>query len=181
MKLKKEKAIRINKNGLRYVVQPEHIKQQAVKELDEGKLTVKEAMAKYEVLTRTAIMSWLKTYSIHKELYLRPRFSTDAQRRQAVLDITAGAITVEEACKQYNKSINTIKSWVSRYANSAILANKIDNMDNKSSCESDIVKNLEKALKEARLKISGLETLIDITEQEYKFDIRKKFGTEQFK
>jgi hypothetical protein len=54
-------------------------------------------------------------------------------------------------------------------------------MDTKVSCKDDIVIKLEMALNEARLKISSLETLIDITEQEYKFDIRKKFGTEQLK
>jgi transposase len=181
MKLKKEKVIRINKNGLRYIVQPEHIKKQAVKELDEGKLSVKEAMEKYDVLSRSAIMTWLKTYSIHKDSYLRPARSTDAQRRQVVLDIEAGVITEKEASKQHNKSIITIQAWVRRYSNSTILAKKTDNMDTKVSCKDDIVIKLEMALNEARLKISSLETLIDITEQEYKFDIRKKFGTEQLK
>ena len=36
---------------------------------------------------------------------------------------------------------------------------------------------LEQQLAEAKLKIAGLETLIDIAEQELRIDIRKKSGT----
>jgi len=181
MKLKKEKIIKTNKSGLRYVVQPEHIKKKAVQELDQGKITVKEAMEKYEVLSQLTIMSWLKTHSINKDSYLRPRITTDSQRRQVVLDIESGMITEVEASKQHYKSIHTIKSWVRRYTSSTILAKNNDNMETRVSSDSDIIKKLESALYEAQLKISSLETLIDISEQEYKFDIRKKFGTEQLK
>ncbi|HRW22019.1 MAG TPA: hypothetical protein P5509_08600 [Bacteroidales bacterium] len=90
-------------------------------------------------------------------------------------------ITEVEASRQYYMSINTIKSWVRRYAGSTFFAKKNDNMNTKIICEDDIVIKLEKALHEAQLKISSLETLIDLTEQEYKFDIRNKFGGGQLK
>lgn len=38
---------------------------------------------------------------------------------------------------------------------------------------------LQKVLAEANLKIAGLETMIDIAEQELKTEIRKKSGTKQ--
>lgn len=40
-------------------------------------------------------------------------------------------------------------------------------------------KELEKALKEAQMKIICLETMIDIAEQELKIPIRKKSGAKQ--
>lgn len=39
------------------------------------------------------------------------------------------------------------------------------------------LRNLEQELAQAKLKIAGLETLIDIAEQELQIDIRKKSGT----
>jgi hypothetical protein len=38
---------------------------------------------------------------------------------------------------------------------------------------------LERQLEQAKLKIAGLETMIDIAEQELKISIRKKSGTKQ--
>ena len=39
--------------------------------------------------------------------------------------------------------------------------------------------SLEKALKEAELKIKALNTLIDVAEEQLKIDIRKKSGAKQ--
>ena len=43
------------------------------------------------------------------------------------------------------------------------------------------LKTLAAELAAAQLKIAGLETLIDLAEQELQFDIRKKSGTKQSK
>ncbi len=43
------------------------------------------------------------------------------------------------------------------------------------------LKALTKALAEAELKISGLQTMIEVAEQELKIKIRKKRGTKQSK
>ena len=179
MSLKREQIIRKNKTGKTYIIQPEHIKRQAVKELDEGSISIKEAMIKYQVLSRISIVGWLKEYSINKEDYNRPIHSTDTERRKIVKDIESGLITVLEATKQYHKSTNTIKSWIRKYRSSITLVLKNTNMDTIDATCQDTINKLENALKSAQLKISSLETLIDISEQEYKFEIRKKFGTKQ--
>ena len=41
------------------------------------------------------------------------------------------------------------------------------------------LKALKKALEEANLKICALDTMIDITEEQFKIDIRKKSGARQ--
>jgi transposase len=41
------------------------------------------------------------------------------------------------------------------------------------------VKELEKQLELARMKIVALDTMIDIAEQDYKLEIRKKSGPKQ--
>jgi hypothetical protein len=43
------------------------------------------------------------------------------------------------------------------------------------------LKALTKALAEAELKISGLQTMIQVAEEEFKIKIRKKRGTKQSK
>ena len=43
------------------------------------------------------------------------------------------------------------------------------------------VRELQKALKKARLKIDGLETIIQVSEEELKIKIRKKSGAKQSK
>lgn len=50
-----------------------------------------------------------------------------------------------------------------------------------STAESQRIKELEKELAAAKLKLAGLETLIDVAEQELNIDIRKKSDTKQSK
>lgn len=51
----------------------------------------------------------------------------------------------------------------------------------KATTESQRIQELEKELAAAKLKLAGLETLIDIAEQELNIDIRKKSDTKQSK
>ncbi len=43
------------------------------------------------------------------------------------------------------------------------------------------IRQLERALEDANLKILGLETIINVAEKDLKIDIRKKPGTKQSK
>lgn len=43
------------------------------------------------------------------------------------------------------------------------------------------VRELQKALEKARLKIDGLETMIQVSEEELKIKIRKKSGAKELK
>lgn len=180
MKLKKDKVIKYDKNGKVYAVQPEHVKIEAVKELESGVLSIKEAMLKYEVLSRSTITKWLKEYS-QEDKYNPVRHSTESERRGVVKDIESGLISKAEAAKQNNKSIYTIDNWMRFYSCKVNLASKKGQMDSIDRSGQVVINELEQALKEAQLKINGLETLIDISEQEYQLDIRKKFGAKQLK
>ena len=51
--------------------------------------------------------------------------------------------------------------------------------ENKSPDEVERIKELEAALEVAKLKIVGLETLIDVAEEQLNIEIRKKSGTKQ--
>ena len=52
---------------------------------------------------------------------------------------------------------------------------------NESTPESERIRQLERALEDANLKILGLETIINVAEKDLKIDIRKKPGTKQSK
>lgn len=174
MKVKGDKIVKVTSKGTRYVVQPEHIKIQAVKELENGELTIKQAMEKYEINRPVTIKDWLSKYSSQKEDYqIKPRVDTSV-KRQVIRSIEMGYLTKKEASEQYGVSRSSIDYWIKLYSCSV----STNNQESKE-LKSDKQKDLEKSLEVAKLKILALETMIDEAEKSLKIDIRKKSGTKQ--
>lgn len=177
MIIKKEKVVKYATNGTRYVLQPEHIKRQAVEELESGFITLNQAMKKYEVNRPFVINSWLFKYSKNPEQYGPKKKHTSAEIKQIVRDIERGKLTRKEARIKHNVSKNAVAYWVKKYSShlSCIDINNSKMQKTKRTTG----KIIEKELQEANLKIAGLETMIDLAEEQYKIEIRKKFGTKQ--
>lgn len=109
----------------------------------------------------------------------------DSFRRKVVEEVLSGSIFIAAAAKKYGiPHRSTVSSWIKWYSKNndiaiSILSSVSTQKENKSPNELERIKELEAALEAAKLKIIGLETLIDVAEEQLKIDIRKKSGTKQ--
>ena len=108
MKIKKDKYEKTDNLGQRCVIQPEHIKRQAVKELESGEITLQMAMKKYEIRGRGTIRKWLIKYSENPDIH-KPRSQHPILvKKQAVREIEMGLITRQQAADKLNMSRSNI-------------------------------------------------------------------------
>ena len=104
-----------------------------------------------------------------------------------VSDIQSGIISIRGACFKYGLCRNTLKLWITRINMSNLVSDMAKNP--KQDLVTDInsialqrkVYELTRALEDAKLKINSLETLIKVSEEDFKIKIRKKSGTKQSK
>lgn len=109
-------------------------------------------------------------------------------------EIVSGNLSYSEAKSAYGiRGPSTIARWVKQYQNLDVSSNlhPMNTTDSKTGSvtdngeagkSEDLSKRnneLEAALKMAKLKITALETMIDIAESDLNIDIRKKSGTKQ--
>lgn len=105
-------------------------------------------------------------------------------RRWLISQIDAEKLSIQDARDRFNLGkdyTRIIKNWQGRYSDELHLSlhamtpkERVDN----SKLEKR-VKELEKQLELAKMKIVALDTMIDIAEQDYKLEIRKKSGPKQ--
>jgi transposase len=108
--------------------------------------------------------------------------------RKVVQDYLDGDQSTKEVAARYGIS-GDIRSWLQRYRKGLAPFNEVpspimatDNKELSQQEQSDFQKQNEELVKKltlANLKISGLELMIDIAEDELGIDIRKKSGTKQ--
>jgi transposase len=150
--------------------------------LDEGGLPRSAAVEKYGMVKSTLGL-WMTTYG-SKEYQSNKRCAYPLTLRRSVLRAVEAGMTISQARTTFNvKSITAIKHWIK-----ADQQEKYDLVGHQPAPpmprtprtkSKDEVKDLQKALAEAELKIKALDTLIDIAEEQLKIDIRKKSGARQ--
>jgi transposase-like protein len=99
-------------------------------------------------------------------------------RKQLVLTVLQEELTLREAEKRFGISNQTISRWVLRHYDEIEQTNVIGSM-NHSFIPSPDFNEYESKLRQAQLKITALETMIELAEQTYKIAIRKNSGTKQ--
>jgi len=117
-----------------------------------------------------------------------------ALKRKIAEEYLAGKFSYAVAAEEYglvNKDV--VKEFVRWYRRNSYLEpmkkEKQTQQDSSTSrsatsnsrLESQRIEELEKELAVLKLKLAGMETLIDVAEQELNIDIRKKSGTKRFK
>lgn len=178
MGIKKEKFEKMV-NGVKHVIYPEETKLQIVKELENGQLSVKEAMKKYEIHEAGTIQRWLKIYSEeYRKNHMRVLYP-DAVRRQIAYKISSGLMSIEVASKYYRITEDTLKDWIKLYSCETNNPEAMSKKKSQNPPVTDETKALQGQIALLKLKVEGLETMIDIAERELKIHIRKKSGTKQ--
>jgi transposase len=177
MAIKKDKYIK-TVSGLQHTIYAEHEKQRIVGELDRGELSIGEACQKYGIHFRGTITNWLKKYStLERSSYTRVYFD-EATRRQIVRQVEGGSLTLEEAIKKYGIiHSKTIKQWIKKY--SCQMPGEVKLKQGKDHSADDASAKLLQTIEQLKLRVTGLETMIDLAEKEFRIEIRKKSGTKQ--
>jgi transposase-like protein len=178
--MSKEEPKRARKTG--YFVHPMPVKAQAVEEYEKGLFPVREIIQKYGI-TRQALYNWREQVRKNGDGPMLKKRRPEELKLRVVKGILTKAFTIQEASDQYNVSKDAIIKWCSKYSYQIadVTENTVPKKRESTSVDQDRIRQLEKALEDANLKIIGLETMINIAEQDLKIDIRKKSGTKQSK
>jgi transposase len=110
---------------------------------------------------------------------------TDVEKMAIVRKVEQGVVTPYAARQTYGLSGNTLNKWLkASLQENAELAvydpfEMKDKPEGRPGVQDAEREALKKALEEARLKISALNTLIDVAEDQFKIRIRKKAGARQ--
>ena len=132
----------------------------------------------------------MKKTASHKAISERKPYArlSEDEKRKIVQEINLGLIGHRAATRKYGISRNTIAKWVVMFSLRnlrplEIANNAIENMDEKTKIRelSQQVRYLSNELENAKLKVKGLETLIEVSEEQLKIKISKKFGAKQLK
>jgi len=99
--------------------------------------------------------------------------------------IRSGAFSIRGACLKYGLSRNTLKKWLLRISVRSLDDNLSQEIFAEMNEKKQVaalqrkVRELARALQTAQLKIDGLETMIQVAEQELQIKIRKKAGAKR--
>lgn len=107
-------------------------------------------------------------------------------KRQIAREYLSGKFSYAVAAEEYGlKDKSVVKEFVRWYKKRGNIegmeTSKSSKIESETGPNLDQVKELESKLAAAQLRISSLETLIDLAESELSIDIRKKSGTKQSK
>lgn len=102
-------------------------------------------------------------------------------KRKICAELLQGQLTVPELVRKYNLSSGgTIYRWLKWYQaeqSELVSLQTMSNQPENTLNEEQDKTALQKELELAKAKIATLETMIDIAEEQFKIEIRKKSGT----
>ena len=178
MKIKTDPYVRII-NGVKHIIYPDHLKEQIVGELENGTLSIKEALSKYQIHRVETIKQWLKQYSHLEPQQYRRTWLDIATKHRLVRQIDSGQLDIAEASARYHVTAETIKDWLKQYSCGPISNKKLQTMETAPSDIGKQKQSLQSIIEQQKLKIASLEAIIDIAEKQYDIPIRKNSGTKQ--
>ena len=108
--------------------------------------------------------------------------TSESERRHIAMVVLRENLTLDKAVIRFGHSRQTINRWVHLYYDeieqTTVMLPMSDNTV-PSLPPSDHDMEYEAKLRAAQLKITALETMIDLAEKTYKISIRKNSGTKQ--
>lgn len=151
-------------------------KKRIVKEIEDGRCTLNEAVERYNIVQKRTVISWIGIYGKDSSVSAtRPRYLA-LNRNEVARAIVSGHTTIEHAVREHGVAKRTILKWLSEFAakNPLMKHEKLPKVE-----EAAPDKPVQRQIEDLQLKITALETMIDLAEKKYKLDIRKKCGTKQ--
>lgn len=183
MKKENEEILRVVRADKRSHL-PSELRERLIKEIEAG--TPRSVIAYQYGVSRAAISKWMSNHGSESyQLKQRETHLTEVEKRSIVRQIEQGVLTPHAARTAYGLSGNTLSRWLKASLKENVELAVYDpfKMNDKPSVQPEIQdaekEALKKALEEAQLKISALNTLIDVAEDQFKIKIRKKAGARQ--
>ncbi|OGW97103.1 MAG: hypothetical protein A2Y04_03660 [Omnitrophica WOR_2 bacterium GWC2_45_7] len=110
---------------------------------------------------------------------------SDAFKRKVLQEIEDGRLTQAEARRKYGiKYYMTLRRWIKQCGKNHLLSRTVRiEMPNEVQPKETIKElkiekqQLESALAQTQLKLIAMESLVEVAEEHFKIDIKKKFGT----
>jgi transposase len=176
----KESIIRFHERGHFQT----NLRDEIIKSIEAG---VPRSVLVYQYgVSRSTLCDWMRNHG-SKEYQAKQggNHLTEVEKRSLVRQVEQGVLTPHAARKAYGLSGNTLNKWLkaSVKENVELAAYDPFEMKDKPVGQPDLPdpekEALKKALEEAQLKISALNTLIDVAQDQFKIKIRKKAGARQ--
>lgn len=109
----------------------------------------------------------------------RNRFFNETFKRVKVSEIDRNILSVAELCREYQVSRSAVYKWIYKYSH--MRKREIRQVIEPESETRKVleltqeVRELQRIIGEKQLKMDFLEKIIELAEEEYGFDIKKKF------
>jgi len=111
-------------------------------------------------------------------LQARRNFSEEFKKKK-VQEIKARLTRVSEICKEYQVSSAAVYKWIYRYSDVKKKERLIIESESDTRKIEQLklqIAELERSLGQKQIQIEFLSKMIDIAEESYQIDIKKKFG-----
>lgn len=109
------------------------------------------------------------------------RYFSESFKVKKVQEIERGISKIAEICKEYEVSNTAVRKWILKYST---MKKKTEKMvvESKSDTQTIIelkkqIADLERRLGQKQVQLDFKDTMIDLAEEIYKIDIKKKLGT----
>ena len=123
----------------------------------------------------------MATISEYEKLTVRERqnrFFNETFKRSKVSEIDRNILSIAELCKEYQVSRSAVYKWIYKYSTMRKRENKQviepESETRKVLLLKQEVSELQRVIGEKQLKLDFLEKMIELAEQEYGLDIKKK-------
>lgn len=104
-------------------------------------------------------------------------------KRKVIDELLSGQVYAAEAAAKYGIATASVLRWLAKYhedPSQFLSLAQMEQPKNENIEQAFTSNELEEALRLAKLKIAGLEAMIDIAEKDFNIEIRKKSGTKPF-
>ncbi len=100
-----------------------------------------------------------------------------------VQEIERGITRISEICKEYEVSDTSVRKWILKYSTMKKKGERLI-VESKSDTQKILdlkkqIAELERLLGQKQIQLEFKDTMIEIAEEMYKIDIKKKLGTKE--
>jgi transposase len=126
-------------------------------------------------------MSTLSSYNLLTPEERQNRYFSEEFKKQKVADIEKKLVSIGQVCRQYQVSRTSVAKWLDKYSpmrkKRERMVHEADSDAYKVKQMQERIKELERAVGQKQMKIDFLEKMIEIAEDDFKVDIKKKLST----